>query len=662
MMPPQGSPQPDAEARTALVSYLTTTLDREAAAHPNPGRPLVHRLNRAEYSNAIRDLLALDVDASALLPPDDAAYGFDNIADALGVSPVLLERYLAAAGKISSLAVGDPDTGPAGEVFRIRQDASQDIHIEGLPVGTVGRDPRENDAAARRHVRFFDQAVPHEPRRRARPRVRTPARIHSGRHPRPRVARRRRGGLPRQPEEHDEGGRRRGGAGARPHPAQGRPARDHRGVPRAERRDQPAAAPAVHPQFERHAGHDRASASRYLHADGAVQRDGPGRHAEPPQDLHLPSVSDRDGRRLRPPHRLDARAACVPRAGEQRRSRAPARVLPEGAEAGFIRNRHPDGPAAHSCQPEVLVPGRARPRRRGAGADVPHQRPRARVAPVVLPLEQHSGRPAAPRRGPGHAAHAGGAHAAGAAHAGRREGRSARFQLRGPVALPAQPEEPAAELAGVPRLRRQPASGVPARNRAVLPEHPAGRQKRPRPAERRLHVPQRTAREALRRAQHLRQPLSSRHARRRCAQGAPRQGRHPDGHFARGQDLAGRARQVGARQPSERAGAADAEQRAAAQRRREPRRQDPDDARAHGRAPQEPGLRGVPQDHGSHRAVDGELRRRRRVAHPRWRHAREPHQRVGRAARRHEGGRRGDAARRRCCASPISSSARWPRS
>ncbi len=138
MMPPQGSPQPDAEARTALVSYLTTTLDREAAAHPNPGRPLVHRLNRAEYSNAIRDLLALDVDASALLPPDDAAYGFDNIADALGVSPVLLERYLAAAGKISSLAVGDPDSGPAGETFRIRQDASQDIHIEGLPVGTVG--------------------------------------------------------------------------------------------------------------------------------------------------------------------------------------------------------------------------------------------------------------------------------------------------------------------------------------------------------------------------------------------------------------------------------------------------------------------------------------------------------------------------------------------
>jgi mono/diheme cytochrome c family protein len=138
MMPPQGSPQPDQGSRTSLVSYLTTSLDQASAGHPNPGRPLVHRLNRAEYENAIRDLLALDVDASALLPPDDAAYGFDNIADALGVSPVLLERYLAAAGKISSLAVGDPGLGPAGETFRIRQDASQDIHIEGLPIGTVG--------------------------------------------------------------------------------------------------------------------------------------------------------------------------------------------------------------------------------------------------------------------------------------------------------------------------------------------------------------------------------------------------------------------------------------------------------------------------------------------------------------------------------------------
>src|SRR5215475_3491853 len=124
MMPPQSAPHPDAETQSALITYLVTSLDRSVAAHPNPGRPLVHRLNRAEYANAIRDLLALDVDTSSLLPPDDAAYGFDNIADALGVSPVLLERYLTAAGEISSLAVGDPASGAAGETFRIRQDAS----------------------------------------------------------------------------------------------------------------------------------------------------------------------------------------------------------------------------------------------------------------------------------------------------------------------------------------------------------------------------------------------------------------------------------------------------------------------------------------------------------------------------------------------------------
>jgi hypothetical protein len=138
MMPPAGMPRPDKAATDGLLSNLETSLDRAAASKPNPGRALVHRLNRTEYGNAVRDLLGLEVDVTSLLPPDDAAYGFDNIADLLGVSPVLLERYLSAAWKISSLAIGDPKTAAAVQTYRLPPELSQYNHIDGLPVGTRG--------------------------------------------------------------------------------------------------------------------------------------------------------------------------------------------------------------------------------------------------------------------------------------------------------------------------------------------------------------------------------------------------------------------------------------------------------------------------------------------------------------------------------------------
>jgi len=138
MMPPTGMPAPAADVRKGFVSALESRLDRVAAQTPNPGRPLVHRLNRAEYANAIRDLLALDIDPATLLPADDSSSGFDNIADVLGVSPVLLESYLSAADRIAALAVGNPKLPPTGDVYRVRQDASQSRHVEGLPLGTVG--------------------------------------------------------------------------------------------------------------------------------------------------------------------------------------------------------------------------------------------------------------------------------------------------------------------------------------------------------------------------------------------------------------------------------------------------------------------------------------------------------------------------------------------
>jgi hypothetical protein len=136
-MPPSAAPRPDEKTYTQTVSWIESQLDA-AATKPNPGQPLLHRLNRTEYANAIEDLLGLKVDVASMLPPDDSAFGFDNNASVLGISPVLLERYLAAADRVSALALADPTTEPGSDFYRARQDLSQDQHIEGLPFGTVG--------------------------------------------------------------------------------------------------------------------------------------------------------------------------------------------------------------------------------------------------------------------------------------------------------------------------------------------------------------------------------------------------------------------------------------------------------------------------------------------------------------------------------------------
>jgi mono/diheme cytochrome c family protein len=138
MMPPLGAPRPEQAAIEGLVSFAETSIDRAAVAAPNPGRSPLHRLNRAEYANAIRDLLALDIDATAFLPADDEANGFDNIADVLKVSPSLLEQYLTTSRKVAALAVGDPATLPASAVYRVPPDRAQADHVEGLPLGTRG--------------------------------------------------------------------------------------------------------------------------------------------------------------------------------------------------------------------------------------------------------------------------------------------------------------------------------------------------------------------------------------------------------------------------------------------------------------------------------------------------------------------------------------------
>jgi hypothetical protein len=143
-MPPAGSPRPDAATYDSVATFLESELDRAAATKPNPGAlPLLHRLTRTEYQNAVRDLLSLDalpkeLDISLLLPADNVSSGFDNIADLLFVSPATMERYLDAARKISRLAVGDPEMPVMVNIHRLNPEQWQEERVDELSFGTRG--------------------------------------------------------------------------------------------------------------------------------------------------------------------------------------------------------------------------------------------------------------------------------------------------------------------------------------------------------------------------------------------------------------------------------------------------------------------------------------------------------------------------------------------
>jgi hypothetical protein len=138
LMPPSGAERPDARQVAALMDSFEDWLAAEAESDPQLGRQSAHRLNRTEYGNAVRDVLALEIDPTEYLPADDEAYGFDNMADVLRVSPPLMEQYLSASAKLAALAVGDPDTQVVNAVYRAPPDLAQYRHIPGLPLGTRG--------------------------------------------------------------------------------------------------------------------------------------------------------------------------------------------------------------------------------------------------------------------------------------------------------------------------------------------------------------------------------------------------------------------------------------------------------------------------------------------------------------------------------------------
>jgi mono/diheme cytochrome c family protein len=137
-MPPPGAPRPEASDVTAFVNWLEGALDRAASLNPNPGRPAVHRLNRTEYSNAIRDLLAVDIKPGSTLPVDDSGYGFDNIGEVLTLSPALIEKYISVARKVSRLAVGDPAIKPSEERFQLRRMGRSERVSDDLPFYSRG--------------------------------------------------------------------------------------------------------------------------------------------------------------------------------------------------------------------------------------------------------------------------------------------------------------------------------------------------------------------------------------------------------------------------------------------------------------------------------------------------------------------------------------------
>jgi len=137
MMPPPGMPRPPLATYEGVRDWLEAEIDKRAAAHPNPGSVILHRLNRTEYKNAIRDLLDLEIDVASLLPPDDSAHGFDNIAGSLTISPTLLEAYTSAAARIARMGVGFWKS-PTEAAYISPADTSQTERVSGLPLGTRG--------------------------------------------------------------------------------------------------------------------------------------------------------------------------------------------------------------------------------------------------------------------------------------------------------------------------------------------------------------------------------------------------------------------------------------------------------------------------------------------------------------------------------------------
>ena len=365
-MPPPRRPRPADETYDRFAVWLETELDGAAAARPDPGRPTIHRLNRLEYRNAVRDLLGLAVDVDTMLPADDLAFGFDNNADILTIAPGMLERYMSAARRIGRLAVGDS----AIDADVVRHPVSsllvqRDRMSEEAPFGSRGGAAITHHFPLRRRVRRAADAAG-QPRAAGsagdrRPHRRRPGRPAAGR-----------SGARRRDARHADRRRRPG----RAHPGPRRHPRRQRVVPEAHRGDGGRGARAA-------AALDVQHRPRLRRADGARQRrdrgaptvpsrrvrPAGGRVRRPAGVASSPAArrpgDDEAGVRERDPR--DPRAPGVPPPGDGRRPRRAPRLLPGGTTRGRLRGGDPAGDREPARRPGVPLPHRARSGGRSAG-------------------------------------------------------------------------------------------------------------------------------------------------------------------------------------------------------------------------------------------------------------------------------------------------------
>ena len=344
---------------------------RAAAARPNPARPQLHRMNRAEYRNAVRDLLALDVDVSAL-PADDSTYGFDNIADALGTSPLLLESYVTMARKISRMAIGSTGIPPVTTTYTTPEDLTQDYHLRDLPLGTRG---------GLRVEQYFAVDAEYEIRVRLRRTATGSIRGIAEEHQLELMLDGQRIGL------FPVGGK----DAYRPvvvneqNPAQtaskaftaDEPMRVRMKIPAGRHTvvaafvGKPAGAvraaqQTVPPQLRVGEPSNRTARRRSAADHRPIRSGAADRHAQPRANLQLPSRDTRRGEPLRPLDPVAARPPRVSPAPRRIRARSAARVLRRREAAQRLRRRHRARAAVHADQPAVHLPARIRAGRSGA--------------------------------------------------------------------------------------------------------------------------------------------------------------------------------------------------------------------------------------------------------------------------------------------------------